>query len=992
MPVVGDGRLRQAGRDRVGAIVPAKIRAPATDAVPRERLESTVAASGRRLVLVIAPAGSGKTTLLARVAATSPDPVAWYRAEALDRDEATLVRHLEAALTGAVPGMTGGWRGVDDLVRALEASGTGRVALVVDDFHALEASGAETAFARLVEYSPSSLTILLATRVAPNLNLSRLRVAGDLLEIGPDELRFRSWEVERLYRDVYRDPVPPGILAELTRRTEGWAAGLQLFHLASAGKPVEERRRLLAAGGGQSRMVREYLATNVLAELPASLRRFLLDTCVLRRLSGRLCDQLLATTGSAAQLEELVRRGVFTVPVEDMDDVYRYHEVLRAHLDRLLVTEVGEAEARRRHGQAAALLERDGALAEALMAWTRAEDWPEVDRLLRLRGERLAASGHGWLESLPASLIRDEPWLMLAAARRARAEGRWLAALDWYARAESGFGAAEAARACRHERAVLAAWLDPGATMPAHWSEPLRSALVRDPAGAARATGLDDDHRPFVRGLAALAAGRIDEAVRWLELARGQSELDASLDAAAALGLAVAALLAGDPAALAGLASAVELAERADVPWLARLGRVLAQRRVHVTPAADGRAADDPVEPGPDDDPWGHGFAQLAAAWLTAGRADDRSGAAADERVAAGESAAAEFRRLGSGVLESWARALAALGSAEAELDSSRDVALGAEALARSTGTVGARLPVYLALERADAARAAEYRQLADAAAAEFGLAVPAAATEDRRVDAREASGRALDPGPERDGRVRITTLGGFAIEVDGRSVDLSPLKPRARSLLHLLAIHAPTPVHREVLQAALWPDSDAAAGARSLQVGISAIRSAIGAMPSSGPSPVAIVREGDAYRLAAPEHAIDLRRLERELTAAREASPRDGVDAARVAEVLERLDTELLPEEGPADWVVERREQLATLAVGAAVSAARGAMAAGDHEATVRACRAGLGIDRYHDPLWRLLIEAEDRAGDTGAASRDRRQYEAVLAGLGVRGAPSLP
>lgn len=990
MPVVGDGRLRQVGRDRVGAIVPAKIRVPATDAVPRERLESSVAASGRRLVLVIAPAGSGKTTLLARIAATSADPVAWYRAEALDRDEATLVRHLEAALTGAVPAIVGGWLGIDDLVRALDASDAGRVALVVDDFHALEASGAETAFARLVEYAPSSLTILLATRVAPNLNLSRLRVAGDLLEIGPDELRFRSWEVEQLYRDVYRDPVPPGILAELTRRTEGWAAGLQLFHLASAGKPVEERRRLLAAGGGQSRMVREYLATNVLAELPASLRRFLLDTCVLRRLSGRLCDQLLATTGSAAQLEELVRRGVFTVPVEDMDDVYRYHEVLRAHLDRLLVTEVGEAEARRRHGQAAALLERDGALAEALMAWTRAEDWPAVDRLLRLRGERLVASGHGWLESLPASLIRDEPWLMLAAARRARAEGRWLAALDWYARAETGFGAAEPARASRDERAVLAAWLDPGATMPAHWSEPLRAALVRDPAGAARATGLDDDHRPLVRGLAALAGGRIDEAIRWLDLARGQPGLDASLDAAAALGLAVAALLSGDPAALAGLASAVELAERADVPWLARLGRVLAQRRVHVSPEADGRAADDQVEPGPDDDPWGRGFAQLAAAWLTAGRADDAP--AGDARLTAAEAAAAEFRRLGSGVLESWARALAALRSAEAELDSSREAALGAEALARSTGTVGARLPVYLALERADPARAAEYRALADAAGAEFRLAVPVTAPESAlgAADGRDAGGSAFDPAP-RDGRVRITTLGGFAIEVDGRAVDLSPLKPRARSLLHLLAIHAPTPVHREVLQAALWPDSDAAAGARSLQVGISAIRSAIGAVSSSAPSPVAIVREGDAYRLAAPEHAIDLRRLERELTAAREASPRDGVEAARVAEVLERLDIELLPEEGPADWAVQRREQLAGLALGAALSAARGALAAGDHEATVRACRAGLGIDRYHDPLWRLLIEAEDRAGDAGAASRDRRQYEAVLAGLGVGGAGSV-
>jgi len=70
---------------------------------------------------------------------------------------------------------------------------------------------------------------------------------------------------------------------------------------------------------------------------------------------------------------------------------------------------------------------------------------------------------------------------------------------------------------------------------------------------------------------------------------------------------------------------------------------------------------------------------------------------------------------------------------------------------------------------------------------------------------------------------------------------------------------------------------------------------------------------------------------------------------------------------------------------VAGAVSAARGALAAGNHDAAARACRAGLAIDRYHDPLWRLLIETDDRAGDAGAASRDRRHYEAVLSGLGV-------
>jgi DNA-binding SARP family transcriptional activator len=970
-------------------VVPAKVRAPVLDALPRERLEAVLTgAAARRLALVIAPAGSGKTTLLARFAATGGVPVAWYRAEALDRDEPTLVRHLEAALLGALPGLRGGWAGIDDLVRALEARPADPVVLVVDDFHALEGSEAEAAFGRLVDFAPASLAILVGSRVIPGLNLSRMRVAGELLEVGPDDLRFRSWEVEQLYREVYHDPVPPGILADLTRRTEGWAAGLQLFHLASAGKTAEERRRLLAGVGSQSRMVREYLARNVLAELPPELRGFLRETCVLGRLSGPLCDRVRGADGSEALLEELVRRGVFTVPVEDADGVYRYHEVLRSYLDRLMVSDVGEDEARARHARAAALLEADGALTEALTAWSRAEDWVAVDRLLRVRGERLVASGHSWVESLPPALVRHEPWLMLAAARQARADGRWVAALDWYGRAEAGFGAAAPAVACRQERLVLAAWLDPVTPMPAHWTGPLRAGLVREPAATARdAAASDERHRPLIRGILWLAAGNLPEAVRWLRLAREVADLDLSLQAAAAMGIAVAQLLGDEPGALAAVAGAVDLAERAGAAWLAGLGRELAQRRTRVNPAADRAATDADTGIDAADDPWGAALGGLAAAWFD-GAAGPRDAAVAtatgvETRFEAAEAVALAFRRLGSGVLEAWARGLAALAVADDDPDAARDAALGAEALARSTGAAGARLPAYRALERVDPARAADYAQLAAGVEAETGLVLPGSPS---------ALGRAVAVGPgqvasaSRDAMapdIRITTLGGFAITVNSRTVDLSALKPRARALLHLLAIHAPAAVHREVLQEALWPDADAATGARSLQVGISAIR---GALAVGGPW-LTVARDGDAYRLVSPDEAVDLRDLERALAAARDVEAGGGTAAGSYLAVVNRLDAELLPEDGPAEWVVQRREQLRVMGVAAAVSAARSALAGGDHESAAHACRVGLALDRYHDPLWRLLIEIDSRAGDAGAARRDRRDYEAVLAGLGVVG-----
>jgi DNA-binding SARP family transcriptional activator len=152
--------------------------------------------------------------------------------------------------------------------------------------------------------------------------------------------------------------------------------------------------------------------------------------------------------------------------------------------------------------------------------------------------------------------------------------------------------------------------------------------------------------------------------------------------------------------------------------------------------------------------------------------------------------------------------------------------------------------------------------------------------------------------------------------------------------------------------------------------------------------------RRGDAYRLAVPDDCIDLRRFERAVADAR-AAQRTGEGesfALALGVVLDLYRGDVLPEDGPAEWVVARREQVRLEAVEAAVGLAELSLAAGDLPGAAHACRIGLGLDRYHDPLWRLLIAARDRAGDAGAASRDRREYAAVLDALGVAPAVSAP
>ena len=1038
-------------------MVPAKVRAPRVRWLPRERLDQLLPLLWQqRLGLVVAPAGSGKTTLLAGWAASAGCPVAWYRAESTDGSAETLVTCLEEAFASVLAGLPRGWRTVEDAAAVLDRALSGRVLLVIDDLHTLTGTPAEAALERFLAYAPPGVAVVAGTRAAPAFNLPRRRVSGELLELSGDDLRFRSWEVERLFRDFYGEALRADELARITRRTEGWAAGLQLFHLATRGKPPDERLRIMAGLGSSPRFVREYLARNVVAELPDELRAFLVWTSVLRRLTGPLCDALLERDGSRALLEELERRCVFTVALDD-EGTYRYHEVLRSHLEALLVEKVGEARAQALARRAGELLEAAGALAEALAAYSRADDWVAVDRLVAAHGERLVAGDAAWIDLLPPAMLVQDPWLILATARRHRSEGRWALAVDAYSRAEALFPAGEGAETCRRERLVLAAWLDPLPPPGSDWSGLLRAAVARDPLGrrggaASVVVPRQGRDAPSAgdflgSGFAALAAGRVREARDLLREAAAAADAGPTLAAAAALGSALAGLLGGDPRAVAELEGAVASAERLGAGWLARVGRA-----AHAVARAPGGAGDARADVGivreaaaRDDDRWGEGLAALAEGWATMG---DPAAA-----VAPLELAATRFRSLGAGTLEAWARALLAGALARDGAPERLEVARGAEAVARTTGAPGPHALAHLALAIADPAHAAELRALGESLLAEVGLVAPAgfgawgeeaaeegpiegaayppdhAAQVGARQAAQNGAGRAAPNGagqaapngaghvagngasnglrhlagqPASNGsgalggfeaeagpQVSITCFGAFGIAIEGRALDLAALKPRPRAVLRLLALNIGRPVHREVVQEALWPDADAETGARSLHVALSALRRELD--PSGRGGPGLLLRDGDAYRLILPPHSwADVIEFETAVAEGRAARGRGDRSSAAAAfrRAIGAYGGDLLPEDGPADWVVPRRERARADYVDAARSLAEIVIDDDPGEAAA-VCTAALAIDAYHDPLWRLLVAARERSGDLAAASTARAGYARMLADLGVDSAP---
>ena len=409
---------------------------PRPGLVPRPRLMAGLDEGlARGLVLACAPAGYGKTVLLADWARRVRYPVAWLSLDAGDNDPARFWRHAVAALDRARPG-TGGRvapllgppapSSFQGLVTALINDLAGDEALLVlDDYHMIGSPQVHESVAFLVEHRPAGLCVALASRSDPPLPLARLRARGPLAEVRAAGLRFTPAEAGELLR--HAGPALPGpSVAALAARTEGWAAGLQLAALSLRGR--DDAAAFVAAFTGSHRYVLDYLAEEVLEGQGEQLRMFLLETSVLDRLSGPLCDAVTGGAGSQALLEEAERAGLFVIPLDEARGWWRYHHLF-ADLLRARLHQEQPGRAAQLHRNAAAWYQQHGLADDAIghaaaagdMTWAARIIEQHFDMVYNIRGE--AATIHQWLSVLPAEVVRSRPRLLLAQALMAATSG-----------------------------------------------------------------------------------------------------------------------------------------------------------------------------------------------------------------------------------------------------------------------------------------------------------------------------------------------------------------------------------------------------------------------------------------------------------------------------------------------------------------------------------------------------------------------------------------
>jgi ATP/maltotriose-dependent transcriptional regulator MalT/DNA-binding SARP family transcriptional activator len=433
---LGPGRALIATPNRVRAdtgdgvsgypIQPGKVQTPALrdETLARTRLLDWLDVKiHSRVIFVIADAGYGKTTLLADFARRTRLRTLWYRIDEEDRDWLGFLSHLVAAGREHDPGFA---PSTAAMLRSLEPAGPTRedtletflselpsiaddgAVLIFDDFHlADEVADIRLIVREIVTRAPERLSVVFASRRQPAVPVARLRSLGELAEIGIAELRFSEAEMEQLFRETFRRPLESDVLAELARRTEGWAASLSLVQAALRERTPAETRSFVRGLSGAHDELHDYLAEEVVGDLPVIHQQFLMRTSILQLVTPELAQVATGLTASEVQslLTESERLGMLGRRTERRASGQRYHPLVRELLEVRLLREVGSKGITELHLAAARWAEPTDWLTAA-HHYTAAGDWNALYRVLDESIETIVATGSS---SLAAEYIDRSP-------------------------------------------------------------------------------------------------------------------------------------------------------------------------------------------------------------------------------------------------------------------------------------------------------------------------------------------------------------------------------------------------------------------------------------------------------------------------------------------------------------------------------------------------------------------------------------------------------
>ncbi|HYF96068.1 MAG TPA: BTAD domain-containing putative transcriptional regulator [Symbiobacteriaceae bacterium] len=997
------------------------------------------------LTVLQAGPGYGKTTALASFLADVPQRVVWYSVAEGDADPLPFLLHLVYALRLQSPligekslsvlqegeGSNRPWHlAVEGLINDMVFSSQPETLIVLDDFHLVDQVPAVQAMVEhLVEHIPPQVHLLLASRRRPPLpSLPKWRARAEVVELGEADLAFTRDEIEVLFEDQYGVDLTPQQAGELADRTEGWIIALQLIWQGL--RKGSTLRRVWDREPSTLEALFAYLAQEVLDRQKPWVRRFLLTTAVLERLTPDACDALMGEPGSAGVLAALEENGLFIQPLGGGS--YRYHQLFHQFLRERAQRDPDAWRAG--HLMAARHFEAGETLETSAAHYLAAGEYARSARVIHQAAIGLLEAGRvdvldGLLGQLPEAAFAREPQLLLRRGDVERLTSRFQEALAHYRRAAEAYRSAGDRRglcfALQGQARVYLDTISPGDA----------EGLFREALQLADALG--ERERAQLMALVAeneTNRGRPDDAARFASLAAAQMPLREDLDVRAHLrtGRLAAAMGSLERQARKGRTGASH--SHREVPLLISLIAALMGDGDRARRAADegiqtGRLKRSPFVEGVGFIRLGHALQlnplstvdEIAAQYHTAieimdglrvvrGKSEPLAGLCMLYGHLAGDWPLA--RRFGSegaeiaaAARDSWFHGfcLMSLGSSAyvcGRPEADQYLQEAEEAFLASGDSHGLALT---RLWQAKAARRSGNWEAFDTAMAQalsstqtngysflftkrtfFGprdpqVLIPLLSDAHKRgVRADYAAWLLAElgiPNPEHHPgfTLRLHTLGVFQVwrgrnEIASREWQ----REKARQLMQLFVTNRKRLLQKEQIIDLLWPEADADTAYRDFKVALNALFNALEPNRTARSGSFYILRQGSAYGLnLASGFWLDADEFESLVSRGLGARGGEAEAAALLRQALDLYQGDFLEDAPYEDWCTEERERLQVLYLRAAEWLAQYAAREEDYERCIHLCDRILARDHCWEEAYRLLMYSYFRLGNRPKAMR---------------------